>query len=318
MRPSNGIMRGACLSMALALVGTLGSPAPARAELGALIPAYFYPGTGGTEGYTNGWAEMAAAAGTIPITAIFNPASGPGGSVNSDYVKAITNLENAGGKVVAYIDTDYGAIPQATVLNEVNIYRSQYGSLIQGFFLDRMQNVDGTVSDPTQYLTYYHGIYEGIKGISPSYQVIGNPGTNTTPGYLAPGTRGADTLVTFEDFAANYSGYSPSPWTSAYSPDHFVNIIHDQTSVGGMMTDVNLAVQNRAGYVYVTDELLNPVPPDVVLYDRMPSYWNEEVAAIQAANAVPEPGPLTKLASGGLFAALAMAVQRWYRRRGRT
>jgi hypothetical protein len=76
-----------------------------------------------------------------------------------------------------------------------------------------------------------------------------------------------------------------------------------------MLADLSKAVSLNAGLVYFTDGTGgNP-------YDHLPSYWDQEVAAIAAF--VPEPGPFTKLASGGLFAALAMAVPRWSHRRGR-
>ena len=43
------------------------------------------------------------------------------------------------------------------------------------------------------------------------------------------------------------------------------------------------AVQRGAGAVYLTDDVLdNP-------FDRLPGYWAEEVQAVQALNAVPEP-----------------------------
>ena len=45
----------------------------ADAGMSALVPAYFYPGTGGTSGVGDGWAQFADAASTIGITAIFNP-----------------------------------------------------------------------------------------------------------------------------------------------------------------------------------------------------------------------------------------------------
>jgi len=48
----------------------------------------------------------------------------------------MTNLENAGGKAVAYVYTNNGSTPVATVESQMTTYISQYGSLIDGFFLD--------------------------------------------------------------------------------------------------------------------------------------------------------------------------------------
>ena len=99
-----------------AFTAMAGIPATARADLGALVPAYFRPGEGDPGVVGGGWAAMTAAASKIPITAILNPNSGPltgpgSGPVNQAYANAITKLENAGGKVVAYVYTDNGNAP---------------------------------------------------------------------------------------------------------------------------------------------------------------------------------------------------------------
>ncbi len=115
------------LTILSAFVGLLSVSA---ANIGVLVPACFFPGTGGPGGVGDGWASMASAGSTISVTAILNPESGPEpGPANPNYVTAMMNLELAGGKVVACIDTDDGAIPLATVEGEITTYRSQYGNL---------------------------------------------------------------------------------------------------------------------------------------------------------------------------------------------
>src|SRR6516162_2953037 len=95
-------------------------PAPCLADtVGTIIPAYFYPGSGGTDGFTDGWAEMAAAASKIHLTAVANPSSGPGPSADPNYKTAMANLEAAGGHVVGYIFTDFGARSLASVESDV-------------------------------------------------------------------------------------------------------------------------------------------------------------------------------------------------------
>ena len=59
-----------------------------------------------------------------------------------------------------------------------------------------------------------------------------------------------------------------------------------------MLADLSKAVQLNAGYVYITDQTL-PNP-----YAQLPSYWDQEVAAIAT---LPEPGSLTILAAGALL-----------------
>ncbi len=138
--------------------------------MGIIVPSYFYPGTGGPGGTGDGWAAMTTAAGQVPLTAILNPDSGPlPGPADPNYVNALTNVENAGRKVVAYVYTDNGSAPLGTVEGEVSTYISQYGSLIDGFFLDGM-----TVTPST--LAYYQSLDGYIDGLNPSYTVIDNTG----------------------------------------------------------------------------------------------------------------------------------------------
>jgi hypothetical protein len=196
---------------------------------------------------------------------------------------------------VAYVFTNYSAVPLATVEGQINTYLGQYGSLIKGFFVDTMTNDNSPV-----HLDYYHTLYSFIKGLDPTLEVVGNPGTSTVPDYLLPGTVGADVLVTYENTAAIYAGFPPPSWVFGFSPSHFANLVHTEPTVAGMQADIALGVQRNVGAIYVTDRTL-PNP-----YDQLPSYWDQEVAALKAA-AVPEPGGVA-LAAWGVASALA-AVQ---------
>jgi hypothetical protein len=287
--------------LSVAFATTLAIPSASHA--GVLVPAYFYPGTGGPGGVGDGWAAMASAAATIPVTAVLNPNSGPlPGPADQNYVNAMTNLEAAGGSVVAYIHTSYAGRLLATVEGEANTYITQYGSLIKGFFVDEMTN-----DNDAGHLAYYHSLYGFLKGLNPSYQVIGNPGTATDPGYLTPATQGADVLITHEnnDQTDPYTSTSPAAWTLGYPRSDFASIIYNQPTAAGMTADVNYAAEHHAGTVYVTDRTL-PNP-----YDQLPSYWDQEVAAIRSA-AIPEPGAFTIAVVGGVTVTLGglMRVRR--------
>ncbi len=141
-------------------IALFGSPTLVEAgKLETLVPAYFYPGTGGAGGVGDGWAQMTTAAQQIGVTAILNPNSGPlPGPADPNYVAAMTNLETAGGKVVAYVATGYTGNALATVEGNISTYITQYGSLINGFFLDEMTNTNAANN-----LTYYHTLYTFIK-----------------------------------------------------------------------------------------------------------------------------------------------------------
>jgi hypothetical protein len=246
---------------------------------------------------------MDAAAAEIPLIAIVNPDSGPlPGPADPNYVNAMTNLEAAGGKVDAYIYTDDGSTPLATVEGEVNTYVSLYGSLIDGFFLDGMFLTPGTLS-------YYQSIDSYIKGLSPSYTVIGNPGQPFLNGVSPTDYLSAADI--FDIFEGPNTGPPGTPafnnypfglnWYQSYPSDDFSNIIYD-APLSALDPDIEKALQYNAGYVYVTDQ----TPPNP--YCQLPSYWDQEVSAIAALN-VPEPGTLTMLVVGGAFIAWAAAAK---------
>jgi hypothetical protein len=281
---------------------------------GILVPAYFYPGTGGASGSGDGWAQMAAASATVPVTAIFNPDSGPlPGPPDPNYVAALTNLENAGGHVVAYVFSDNGLTPLATIEGQIRTYIGQYGSLIDGFFIDGMAVLPNTLS-------YYQDIYSFIKAQNSSYTVVGNPGNPFLNGVSPQDFLSTpDVLNIFEGpnsapspGAAGFDAYPYGlNWFLNYPSNRFSNIIFDVPADAGnpggssaMLADVSKADRLNAGYVYVTDQTL-PNP-----YAQLPSYWDEEVSAVRAFQSVPEPGVLTYLASAVLCLPLAFAVRR--------
>jgi hypothetical protein len=264
---------------------------------------------------------MTSAAGQIPITAIFNPDSGPlPGPADPNYITAITNLEKAGGHVVAYIPSNFGSTPVVTIESDITTYLNQYGSLINGFFIDQM-NINSTT------LSYYQSIDSYIKGLNSSYTVFGNPGSPSLNGVLSQDFLStADNLTIFEGpntapspGAAGFDAYPYGlNWFQSYPGDRFSNIVYDVPADSGnpsqssaMLADLSKAVQLNAGYVYFTDQSGgNP-------YDQLPSYWDQEVSAIQSIQSVPEPAALTTLASAAFFSSLVIAVRRLGLKRSR-
>ncbi len=316
MLKSRCVFRYVSVFILTVVTAIIGSPAPVTAgSTGVLVPAYFYPGTGGPGGVGDGWAAMTAAAGTIPVTAIFNPDSGPlPGPPDPNYVNAMTNLEKAGGTVVAYIPSSFGSTPLATIESDIQTYITQYGNLIKGFFIDQMNILPSTLS-------YYQDIDNSIKSLGSSYTVVGNPGSPFLNGvspqdFLST----ANVLNIFEGPniapAPGAPGFDAYPyglnWFLNYPSNRFSNIVFDVPADAGnpsgssaMLADLSKAVQLNAGYVYVTDQTL-PNP-----YAQLPSYWDQEVAAIAS---VPEPSSVTIMAVGCMLTTLGIAVRRRARR----
>lgn len=277
-----GLARGLALATAI-VAATFAAPATARADqITALVPAYFYP----TWWSGSPWDQLNAAAAKIPIEAIMNPASGPGGGVNSDYVHAVNALRAAGGKVIGYVSTSYGSRPAADVFADIDAYLEWYS--VDGIFLDEMGNQLGDLD--------YTAIYQYIKLksslIGRDLHVVGNPGTPFAPTetYL----QAADTLVIFEGPLTNpdpngasfklyptKGPYTGLPlWFQCYPRERFANLVYGVPTPLTMLAALVKAVGYNAGYVFLTnDQLPNP-------WDTLPPYWDQEVNAIRAVNAL--------------------------------
>jgi hypothetical protein len=296
---------------------------------------------------------MAAAAGQVPVTAIFNPNSGPGLSTDPNYVAAMTHLESAGGRVVAYVPSSFGSAPLAAVEADVLTYITQYGSLINGFFIDQMNILPSTLAYYTAAVRFppvpktfgppatrpladwiggpplawvYQAIDNFIKTQGASYTVIGNPGTPFLNGvspqdFLST----ADVLNIFEGPntapAPGAAGFDAYPynlnWFLSFPSSRFSNIVFDVPADAGNpgASSAMLADLSKAiGLNAGSVYLTDQNLPNP--YGQLPSYWNEEVSALRAIDSpVPEPGILAKLASAALCGLLAVAVRGLGRKR---
>ncbi len=248
-----------------------------------LVPAYFYPVDDGV----TYWQTLADAAPDVAITAILNPDSGPGAAFDSDYAAVANAFQAAGGRLIGYVYTGYGARSEALVKAEIDRYYAQYG--VDGIFLDEVSNL-------AQHLGYYQSLHAYIKGGFERNHIVANPGTQTPEAWLAT----ADVLVTFESPAAEYAGYAPDPWTAAQDATRFAHLVYDVADADAMRTIIDTARAHNVGHVYVTDDRGdNP-------WDTLPTYWAAETAY---AAALPEPS-----ARAGLIAGLALLFARLRRR----
>jgi len=234
------------------------------AQLDIVVPAYFYPSAG------SDWNDLNAAADDVPITAIMNPGNGPGNFQDSNYVSAVNSFRAAGGRVIGYVHTTYTDRPLQQVLDDIDQYDDWYN--VDGIFVDEMAN-----TGPAERLNYYRDIYNHVKSINPSWEVMGNPGTSTLEQYLTWPT--ADRLMVFENVGSSYPSYSPSSWNFDYDRTNFVHLVHTESSAASMLNHLNLAVERNTSGIYVTDDVMsNP-------WDRLPTYWTQLVDAVAVINA---------------------------------
>ncbi len=231
-----------------------------------LVPAYFYPAGKGL-GY---WNQMATAAPKAPIVAILNPNSGPGTAVDPSYVSVVTDLRAAGGKVLGYVHTSYGARPLAQVTQDILLYQAFYA--VDGFFIDEMAN-DGSATT----VGYSASLYEYVKALNPAYHVIGNPGTNTREVYVSRPT--ADAVVVFEGDPKAYRRFTPDSWAASYPASRFGHLLYGVGDFAAARSALDLAAQRNAALVYATNDKLKPNP-----WDSLPSYWSSLITEVCLRN----------------------------------
>ncbi|MGY8560338.1 spherulation-specific family 4 protein [Paracidovorax citrulli] len=249
---------------------------PAPAPLEVLVPAYFYPSEGSP------WDALSAGARAYPgvaVTAILNPDNGVFKSANPEFTAAAGTFVQSGGRLLGYVYTRYGARSASMVKRNIDSYLQLYGrGLISGFFIDEM-------STSPKRLAYYLDLYTYIKARDPGLRVVGNPGTQTTSGYLAA----ADTLVNFENRSPAFASYDPRAdggWLYQVANTRQAVLLHDAPGCAAMQQAVRAAATPRsnAGMLYVTDDQFNPDTGEGNLWDALPGYWLRFLGTVDAVN----------------------------------
>jgi len=220
------------------------------------VPAYFDPGAQ--------WTQMEQGYPAVGI-AIMNPDSGPGNKRDLNYVTQVRKSQTAGLSVIGYTDVAYQKPdrPLRVVEAEIDKYYAWYH--VDGIFLDEAN------TDCADVPTYYAKLYTYIKTKGGKAIVMLNPGTATNECYMAV----TDIVVTFEDSYSTYvHTYSAPSWVGTYAPSRFEHIVYAAPTDANMSTAIALSKQRHAGWVYVTNDVLdNP-------YDHLPTgqYWADELA----------------------------------------
>ncbi len=214
-----------------------------------MIPLYTYPGS---TWRTVIQAEQANP--SVAVVAIVNPDSGPGNSLDPNYVRGIAQLEAAGITVLGYDHTSYGARPMNQVDSDALHYLSWYH--VNGIFFDEMASSVG-------YVGYYSAVDSYARSLGFTF-TAGNAGTLVPASYLGTMT----TIVIYE-----HSGLPNLTSTQTLYPGYTSgNLSIISYGTGEPTTGELRAMEGRVGYVYFTDDRL-PNP-----YGTLPSYFAAEVA----------------------------------------
>jgi hypothetical protein len=222
---------------------------------GVMIALYTYPG--------QTWDTVIQAKNanpSVPIVAVINPASGPGGGQDSNYASGIQRMQAAGITVLGYVHTSYGSRDTGSLEAEISDYKNWYNT--NGIFFDEMSNVAG-------YEQYYSNLNNYAKSLGFTY-TVGNPGADTLPSYV--GT--VDNIVIYENSGLP-SISSLGGWHTNYDKRNFSMVAY---GVGSLDTSYVSSAANYVGFISMTDDTL-PNP-----YDTVPYYFGNLVSAVGAAN----------------------------------
>jgi hypothetical protein len=241
-----------------------------------ILPAYFYPGPT--------W-QAALATATGGSTIVVNPHSGPGSSPDANYEQVIGQARSRGTELLGYIDTNYTAVPLATVDQEIADYQTWYG--ITDFYFDQS-------SRSAAQLAYYQQATEAVRASHGDAVVMLNPGTYPDQSYMSLG----DLINVFEQPFSAFVNDPPPQWVYGYPADMFSSQV-SAVPADDLTAALSLAQVRHSGYIYLTD---NADP--ATLYEQLPTYWTSEVRAIGAscATVTSDGGGYWLVASdGGIF-----------------
>jgi hypothetical protein len=260
------------LLLLLAIVGAAAVQMTARAEPASppvrlLVPAYFYPvGKGKGE-----WDQLLAAADQTPIVAIVNPASGPGRRVDPNYSAIFGRAAKAKQlTLIGYVTTSYTKRPVAEVKAEVDRWLEFYPA-IQGVFFDEQ-------ASGAEHVAYHAELYEHVRTARKLKLVVTNPGTTCAEGFVS--RPAADAVCLFEG-PKSFDGAPLPDWTGRYQAERFAALSYQIDSAADMKKLIAAAGEKKFGYCYVTDAGGNNP------WNRLPTYWEEEVKAVKPGNVAP-------------------------------
>jgi hypothetical protein len=161
----------------------------AQERTGLLVPMYIYPSDIHKNAAYNRLIELKRRYETIPMWVIVNPASGPGGSVDENYSKAIDRLRGSGCVVLGYVTTSYAKRPEADVRTDIDRWLKMYPR-IHGVFFDEMVYVDAQAG------VRYQAAVNQYAHDAGCWPTVANPGAETPGRYFAD--EAADVIVVHE------------------------------------------------------------------------------------------------------------------------
>ena len=236
-------------------------PIPPTVRL--LVPAYFYPADEGLQS----WVKLIDAAAKVPVVAIVNPDSGPGKQADPNYSAIFERAKNTRITLIGYVTLSYAKRPVDSVQAEIDRWVAYYPD-IRGIFFDEQPS-------GAEHVQFAAACFAYAKKKIDRAELISNPGTLCAPDYL--NLRESPTVCVFEN-QRGFDEYRLPKWADALQPKRFAILHYNLKTVDDMQKLLQAAIQQRAGYLYLTDRQA-PAP-----WTKLPSYWDEEVSAVMRIN----------------------------------
>jgi hypothetical protein len=233
-----------------------------------LVPAYFYPAGDGLKA----WKRLIDSASLAPVAAIVNPDSGPGKSLDDSYAQLFRIAKGSKIILIGYVTLSYGKRPISAVKADVDSWLQVYPD-IRGIFFDEQPSNPEGVAFATECFTYARSRIDDPV-------LVTNPGTRCAPGYAS--AKDSPVVCLFEH-EQGFDKYELPDWADRLSADRFAVLLYRVADAELMRQSLRAAIRKRSGYVYITDAK-GPMP-----WYRLPSYWDDEIAAVRQANGVAAP-----------------------------
>jgi hypothetical protein len=165
------------------------------------------------------------------------------------------------------VSSSYAKRPLADVKADVDTWLKQYSGL-QGFFFDEQTSA-------ADQIPYYESLYKYVREEKELSLVVTNPGTVCDEEYLS--RPAADVVCLFENRTSFTADRLPD-WSAKYTAEHVAVLPYNVQTAEAMRACLQAAAERKVGYLYVTDDSgRNP-------WDRLPTWWAEEVEAVGAEN----------------------------------
>jgi hypothetical protein len=211
------------------------------------------------------WDKLFAGARKAPVIAIVNPASGPGQKADPNYVKLLERAKKEKATLVGYVSTSYGKRPLKDVTADIDRWLSLYDGL-QGVFFDEQ------ASGPEK-VDYYADLYDHARKKKLDL-VITNPGVVCDEKYLS---KPATSVPVVLESPWKEGNLGLPKWVGTYGPEHVAALPY-QVKKADVMRKIVEEAAKKVGYLYVTDG------DGEGRWNKLPAYWDDEVAAVREVN----------------------------------